>query len=76
MELNFPTLTAKDIECRVASISEKGCSLLLYKDARCDMRILDKVVGPLGWKRSHELIDGKLFCNVSIYDEEKAEWIT
>lgn len=72
----FRSLTAEDIECRVNTVSEKGCSLLLYKDARCDMKILDETVGPENWQRSHELINGNLFCNVSIYDEEKKIWIT
>ena len=72
----FRTLTAGDIECRVSTVSDKGCSLLLYKDARCDMKILDETVGPENWQRSHELINGNLFCNVSIWDDEKEEWIT
>lgn len=72
----FRNLTAEDIECRVNTVSEKGCSLLLYKDARCDMKILDETVGPENWQRSHELINGNLFCNVSIYDCEKEIWIT
>lgn len=72
----FRDLTANEIECRVNTVSEKGCSLLLYKDARCDMNILDEIVGRQNWQRSHEVINGNLFCNVSIYDEEKKEWIT
>lgn len=72
----FRNLTTEDIECRVNMVSEKGCSLLLYKDARCDMKILDETVGAENWQRSHELINGNLFCNVSIYDDEKKIWIT
>ena len=72
----FRALTAGDIECRVSTVSDNGCSLLLYKDARCDMKILDETVGPENWKRSHELINGNLFCNVSIWDEGKKEWVT
>lgn len=72
----FRALTADDIECRVSTASDKGCSLLLYKDARCDMKILDETVGPENWKRSHELINGNLFCNVSLWDEGKKEWVT
>ena len=72
----FRALTAGDIECRVSTESDKGCSLLLYKDARCDMKILDETVGPENWKRSHELINGNLFCNVSLWDEGKKEWVT
>ena len=58
----FRALTADDIECRVSTVSDKGCSLLLYKDARCDMKILDETVFPENWKRSHELINGNLFA--------------
>ena len=76
MELKFRDLTAEEIECRVSTVNEKGCSLLLYKDARCDMKILDETVKPMGWKRSHELINGNLFCNVSIFDNDKKEWVT
>ena len=72
----FRALTADDIECRVSTVSDKGCSLLLYKDARCDMKILDETVGPENWKRSHELINVNLFCNVSLWDEGKKEWVT
>lgn len=64
-------LTADEIECRVGTISEKGLSLLLYKDARADMKILDEVFGPNNWQRTHEVIGGNLYCNVQIYDEQK-----
>lgn len=72
----FRNLTEKDIECRISTVSENGCSLLLYKDARCDMRILDETVGAENWQRTHELINGNLFCNVSIFDVDKEQWIT
>lgn len=35
-------LKAEEIECRISVINEKGLSLLLYKDARVDQRILDE----------------------------------
>lgn len=47
-------LKADEIECRIATINEKGLSLLLYKDARVDQRILDETFGIFGWKRSHQ----------------------
>jgi hypothetical protein len=69
-------LNANEIECRVGTISEKGLSLLLYKDARADMRLLDEVYGPSNWQRTHEMIGGNLFCRVSIWDEEKKTWVS
>lgn len=79
-ELKFPLLSANDIECRVAQVGESRngngwCSILLYKDARCDQRILDAAVGPFAWQREHVLINNHLFCVVSIWDDEKQMWI-
>lgn len=74
-KLEFRTLRADEIDCRVGSCNDKGCSLLMYKDARVDMRLLDEVVGPMNWKRSHELINGNLFCTVSIKDDA-GNWVS
>ena len=68
-------LKADEIECRAASVSEKGVSLLLYKDARVDQKILDETFGAFGWKRSHQCIDGNLYCTVEVRDKESGEWI-
>lgn len=76
MTLKFPYLEATDVEVRVSRATDKGVALLLYKDARCDMRILDAVVGPMNWQRSHEFKDGRLYCTVSIWDDEKKQWIS
>ena len=75
MDLNFRKLQASEIECRVAKVSEKGCSLLLYKDARVDQRLLDEHVGAMNWQRKHEVIGGNLYCSVGIYDDDKEQWI-
>lgn len=68
-------LRADEIESRVGIVRREGVSLLLYKDARCDMNILDEVFGITGWQRKHELINGALFCTVSIKGEN-GEWIS
>ena len=68
-------LRADEIECRIGTINEKGLSLLLYKDARADMKILDETFGVFGWKRTHQSIDGNLYCTVEIWDNEKQSWI-
>lgn len=74
-KLKIRLLNADEIECRVAAINEKGLSLLLYKDARVDQKILDETFGIFGWKRSHQCIDGNLYCTVEIRDKESGEWI-
>lgn len=67
-------LKADEIEVRVGTINEKGATLLLYKDARVDMNILDE--SGYKWKREHEVINGNLFCTVSIFDDEIKEWVS
>lgn len=69
-------LRTDEIECRVQQVTQSGVILLLYKDARCDMSILDEVYTPFGWQRSHEFINGKEYCTVSIFDTEKKQWIS
>ena len=71
-------LTASDIECRAQQVDKafKWCSLLLYKNARVDMQILDETFGRFGWQRTHEIINGRLYCTVSIYDNEKKQWVS
>ena len=71
--MKFRELKANEIECRVNQINEKGLTLLLYKDARCDMNILDETVGSMNWKRTHTRDNAN--CIVSIWDEEKKQWI-
>ena len=71
----FRPLTSEEIDCRVATCKENGVSLLLYKDARVDQNILDETFGIFGWQRSHQLIDGNLYCTVSIRNPETGEWI-
>ena len=69
-------LSADEIECRISLINAKGLSLLLYKDARVDQRILDETFGLFGWKRSHQCIDGNLYCTVEVFNEESGEWVS
>lgn len=68
-------LHADEIECRVATINEKGLSLLLFKDARVDQKILDETFTPFGWRRTHQSIDGNLYCTVEVWDDDKQQWI-
>lgn len=73
-KLEFRELRADEIDIRVSQITEKGVTLLLYKDARCDMNILDETVGPLCWMRQHSRENAN--CTVSIWDENKQMWIS
>ena len=71
MELKFRTLKANEIEVRVGS----GGTLLLYKDARVDMALLDEVVGVGNWQREHKILGDDIYCKVSIFNKELGCWV-
>lgn len=72
-------LEAREIDVRILQVCgtapNVGAILLLYKDARCDMAILDETFGMYGWQREHSFKDGKNYCKVSIWDDQKLCWI-
>ena len=72
----FRPLKADEIECRIGSINSRGFTMLLYKDARCDMNILDETVGEFNWNRDHKEIKGVVYCGVGIYnaDSDRTVW--
>jgi len=74
--MEFRKLKASEIDARVSTIRNDGCSLLLYKDARVDQNILDETVGAENWQRSHDIVGGNLYCTVSIWDKDKGMWIS
>lgn len=75
----IPLLRAADVELRAAQTRKNSygayITLLVYKDARVDMRILDKVFGPMNWQRHHKEINGRLYCTISVWDDEHTRWI-
>jgi hypothetical protein len=73
-KLTFRDLTAEEIDCRIATVKDEGITLLLYKDARCDMNILDETVGAYNWQRTHSRDNAN--CTVSIWDDDKKQWIS
>lgn len=76
--MNFRYLKADEIDCRVAQTfnnkdgSIKGLTLLLYKDARCDMNVLDE--SGMMWQRKHYECKGNLFCSVGILIDNEWVW--
>lgn len=69
-------LKSEEIECRIQSVTQKGACFLLYKNARVDQTILDEVFGAMNWTRTHQLIGDRLYCSVSIWDDNKRMWVT
>lgn len=72
----FRDLRKNEVEARVAqNFKNGGVRLLLYKNARCDMNILDETVGAMNWERDHKEIKGRMYCGIGIYNKELDRWI-
>lgn len=74
MEYMFRNLKANEIDVRVSQITEDWLTLLLYKDARVDMDILDETVGAMNWQRKHTRENAN--CIIEIWDDNKQQWIS
>lgn len=78
MGTSFRALTEREIEVRVARVTNSGVELLLFKDARCDMRILDETVGAENWQCEYYEYKNTLFCKVGILcdcRDGRSEWV-
>jgi hypothetical protein len=73
--MKFRNLKAEEIDVRVGNCFSWGYTLLLYKDARCDMNILDETLGAENWQRDHKEVKGNLYCGVGVWNEKTAQWI-
>lgn len=68
-------LQANEIECRVATVKDKGISLLLYKTARVDRAILDETFGAFSWQNDFKVVDGKMYGGIGVHSSITNEWI-
>lgn len=82
MGKEFRLLTADEIEVRTADKlvpdtidgkEEMLVRLLLYKDARCDMALLDEMFGPMNWQCHYSRNNAN--CVISVWDAEKGIWL-
>lgn len=64
--LKFRKLNFDEIEVKVGNVTKFGYSLLLYKNARVDMAILDETLGCERWQRDHKEVKGNLYCGIGI----------
>ncbi len=74
MNLTFPLLKADEIEVRIGTNKEgSGMSLLLYKTARVDANMLDKIVGVENWQKKYYELKGNIYCSLGIRCKHEVE---
>lgn len=70
----FRDLKKEEIDVRVGQVGDDYATLLLYKDARVDMDILDETVGSENWQRKHYEVKGNMYCSVGIKCNDEWVW--
>ena len=73
---------AKDVEWRIQQTTQdksRGLAVA-FITSRAIQRRLDEMVGPFHWKTEfspwHQIGNGSQLCALSIYNEERKEWVT
>lgn len=74
MKIDFPLLTAEQINVKVKQVTANGAVALLYKSARVDMDMLDDYVGVDKWECDYKEIKGNLFCGIGILHDNGFIW--
>jgi len=70
-------LTKDDIDVRVGSKNKTKtkAQLLLYKDARVDMAVLDELYGSGNWQDDYKQIEGVLFAGIGVWNKDIGQWV-
>lgn len=73
-------LEENEIHVKVAAVNASQVELVLYTDRTTLENILDDTYGPMNWSTKHTSRSTptgqtEMFCEVSIWDEEKKCWI-
>lgn len=72
---DFPLLTSEDIEVKIKQVTKAGALALLYKTARVDRKILNKVFGPLNWTSDYKVVKDNLYCGIGIREDDKHDFV-
>lgn len=72
----FNLLKPQDIEVRIATVKDGRAKLLLYQNSRTTMDALDATVGIMNWQMDYFVCGGQTYGRLSIYDEEKHQWVS
>ena len=68
-------LRADEIEVRIGQVYDGKVSMLLYKNARVDMAILDETYGEFGWQCDYKEVKGNMYCGIAVLNTANGEWV-
>lgn len=73
MKLNTRKLKADEIKVRIAKVNGGGVTLLLWKSAIADMKILEEILDDSDYEITYPREDT---CRISIWDKDKDSWVS
>ena len=73
--IKFRNLNADELEVRSSECKGDNVSLLIYKDSRVDMRVLDETVGNEDWDVQYKREGDTLLCGLGIYSEKHNRFV-
>ena len=74
-EFKFRNLEANELEVRVGEKKNGYMTLLIFKDSRVDMDILDETVGNENWCTTYDRVGDTLICRLGIYSDKHKAFI-
>lgn len=74
-EFKFRNLEASELEVRVGEKKNGYMTLLIYKDSRVDMDILDETVGNENWTATYDRLGETFICKLGIYSDKHKAFI-
>ena len=72
--MSLRKIRANEIQVKVKQVNKNGCLLLLYKDARFDMQVLDETFGADKWQCDYNTINGVLYCGIGVFSNNQWVW--
>ena len=73
--IKFRNLEANELEVRVGEKKNGYMTLLIFKDSRVDMDILDETVGNENWSTTYDRVGDTLICRLGIYSNKHNAFI-
>lgn len=73
--IKFRELRPDELEVRSSESKGDKVSLLIYKDSRVDMRVLDETVGNEDWDVQYKREGDTLLCGLGIYSEKHNKFV-
>lgn len=74
-DIRFRNPRADEIEIRVQSAKNGKTKCLCYIDSRAAVSLLNETIGAFNWQTDFKEVNGLTICQLSIWDEDKKQWI-